>query len=222
MQEASAQSAGSPESERCEYCECNKLRCKTLERRLALLEGSGHTDLDAISENAVYKDRAEQLQQQLEKAEAEAVAVKAQNQSLWVEKGRFQGHCQQLKRQLKKATSRAACLREELIAHTDSYSDASWLVLSEARSTQTDLLTESSRWLSLDASSPRCFTVDSTFTTESGALVAARDLTEGSKILATDGSVVAVSNARPLATLLVGPPPQQMLAGSESVCIILH
>ena len=66
--------------------------------------------------------------------------------------------------------------------------------LSDAGSTVTPLLAESANsGISVDTSGADCFMVDATFMAESGLTVSAKDLREGSKIRAADGSLVAVA-----------------------------
>ena len=178
-----------------EKCECEE-RCKQLESRLAEDPAGSNMELKTLLiENAKYEERCEQLKQQLGKAEAKL----DQMATCQLETATYKERCRQLERQLTKSEEQARRLSGRFSAqpideHSSVCSEASWVHLSDAGSAATPLLAESaSSGISVDTSGPHCFMVDATFKAESGILVAAEDLHQGSKILAADGSVVTVA-----------------------------
>ena len=112
-------------------------------------------------------------------------------QALSEEKGKYMERCDQLQLQLteaKKPTGPRAHLSNE---RSSLCSEESWVHLSEAGS---GALTEScTSGISVDTAGPHCFMVDATFKAEGGILVPAKDLRQGSRILAADGTVVEVA-----------------------------
>ena len=112
-------------------------------------------------------------------------------QALSEEKGKYKERCDQLQLQLteaKKPTGPRAHLSDE---RSSLCSEESWVHLSEAGS---GALTEScTSGISVDTAGPHCFMVDATFKAEGGILVPAKDLSQGSRILAADGTVVEVA-----------------------------
>ena len=78
-------------------------RCERLEMQAATSPGASGDAPDlqtVLVEQAVHRDRCEQLQQHLVKAETEALARMAEIRKLCEEKGMYKGQCHQLQRQL--------------------------------------------------------------------------------------------------------------------------
>ena len=134
-----------------------------------------------LLENAVYKDRCEQLK-------VETSAKMDRIQILSEDLGRYKERCDQLQQQLTEAKKPAGCLSvsgRPLVhpSHERSSpcSEESWVHLSDAG----------------------CFMADASFKDENGVLIPIKDLREGSRIMAADGTVVAIAT----------PPEQQQAMG---------
>ena len=168
-------------------------------QRLAQDQPRNEGDLQSLLiENAVYKDRCEQLKQQLAKAEAEESAKASQIQALAEQKGLYMGRCNQLEQQLFEAKKATFPLSVGPQLHpTDERSsmcsEESWVHLSDPGSVG-PVTQSSTSGISVDTSGPHCFMMDATFKAESGVMVSAEELEEGSKILAADGLVVQVAS----------------------------
>ena len=185
-----------------EKSECEE-RCKELESRLAKDPAGGNMELKTLLiENAKYEERCEQLKANLAKAETKLDKMR----TLWEEKAKcmaqaakYEERCRQLERQLTKSEEQLQRLSGRFLAQpmderSSVCSEASWVHLSDAGSAAMPRLAESANsGISVDTSGADCFMLDATFTAESGLPVLAKDLHEGSKIRAADGSVVAVA-----------------------------
>ena len=134
-----------------------------------------------LIENAVYKDRCEQL-----KVETSAKMDKIQ--ILSEDLGRYKERCHQLQQQLTEAKKPAGCL---------SVSGRPLVHPSHERSSPCS----EEAWVHL--SDTGCFMADASFKDENGVLIPIKDLREGSRIMAADGTVVEVAT----------PPEQQQAMG---------
>ena len=143
-----------------------------------------------LIEKAVNKIQCEQLEQQLKALKAETNAKVDEIKALSEEKGRYKGLCHHLKQQLHVAKQPAGLWSRELPLHpSDEHSsicsETSWSLLGDVGSTS---------GISVDTPGTHCFMSDARFKAESGVLISANDLCEGSRILAADGKVVEVAS----------------------------
>ena len=179
--------------------------CELLEKRLLMEEEAcgKKSDLRALLlENANFKDRGEQLQQNLVQAEAQASASMKQMHSLYEERGMYKERCHQLQRQLDEAKRQSIrsqagiCLHPTLV-HRDERAASS----QESNSNMemdyipvddgTSSVLSNSSWFSVK---PHSFMLDAIFKTRSYVIdffVMGKDLLKkGSQVVAADNETI--------------------------------
>ena len=178
----------------CEYRE----RCEQLQKRLALSEAaSGHSpDLqNLLVEHAVYKDRCEQLSEQIKQQTDRNMG---QIHSLLEEKGMYKERCRHLQRQLadvKEEAKRLGALHptfaqdgEAALSSEDLNSnvETDYILVDDETLSELSL----SSWFSVK---PHCFMLDAIFKTRSGDTVhflPGRELMKGSQVVAGDDKTI--------------------------------
>ena len=178
----------------CEYRE----RCEQLRKRLALSEAaSGHgPDLQTVLvENAVYKDRCEQLSEQIKQQTDRNMG---QIHSLLEEKGMYKERCRHLQRQLadvKEEAKRLGALHPTFAQDGETASssedlnsnvEAGYILVEDETLSELSY----SSWFSVQ---PHCFMLDAIFKTrkyETAFFLMGKDLVKGSQVVAGDDETI--------------------------------
>ena len=147
------------------------------------------------------EEKLAEVARQLGEAKAENSELQRRLQSTLMEE-------EVQKRQLAEAKRLSMRLSQVFIHQADeAFSEMSWVHLSEAGESAVSAVSG----ISVNTSGPHCFMDDATFKDETGSLVEAKNLRKGSKILAANGSPVAVAAT-----------PKQHEAGAASAALWRH